>query len=308
MMIKKPKFWDQKKPNFFTYLLTPISKAVILFNLLKRAENLEFSGIKLICVGNIYLGGTGKTPLSIKISQLLNKRNFKSTVIKKFYNEQQDEQILISNKTNLISKKDRKNCVENAINNNFKYAIFDDGLQDKSIKYDVKICCFSSNNWIGNGNIIPAGPLREKITSLKNFDIVFLNGPDINNKEIKKEIKKINNNIEIFEGSYKPKNLDRLDNSQNYIAFSGIGNPENFNLTLKENNFKILKYFTFPDHHNYKKNELENIKRFANKNGLKIITTEKDYLRINKKLRNDINYLEMDLEINNESKFLSLIF
>ena len=83
---------------FFTYLLTPISKAVILFNLLKRAENLEFSGIKLICVGNIYLGGTGKTPLSIKISQLLNKRNFKSTVIKKFYNEQQDEQILISNK------------------------------------------------------------------------------------------------------------------------------------------------------------------------------------------------------------------
>ena len=308
MMIKKPKFWDQKKPNFFTYLLTPISKAVSLFNLLKRAENLEFSGIKLICVGNIYLGGTGKTPLSIKISQLLNKRNFKSTVIKKFYNEQQDEQILISNKTNLISKKDRKNCVENAINNNFKYAIFDDGLQDKSIKYDVKICCFNSNNWIGNGNIIPAGPLREKITSLKNFDIVFLNGPDINNKEIKKEIKKINNNIEIFEGSYKPKNLDRLDNSQNYIAFSGIGNPENFNLTLKENNFKILKYFTFPDHHNYKKNELENIKRFANKNGLKIITTEKDYLRINKKLRNDINYLEMDLEINNESKFLSLIF
>ena len=308
MMIKKPKFWDQKKPNFFTYLLAPVSKVVGLFNLLKRAENFEFSGIKIICVGNIYLGGTGKTPLSIKISQLLNKRNFRATVVKKFYNDQKDEQILISNKTNLISKKDRKNCVENAINNNFKYAIFDDGLQDKSIKYDVKICCFNSNNWIGNGNIIPAGPLREKITSLKNFDIVFLNGPDINNKEIKKEIKKINNNIEIFEGSYKPKNLDRLDNSQNYIAFSGIGNPENFNLTLRENNFKILKYFTFPDHYNYKKNELENIKRFANKNGLKIITTEKDYLRINKKLRNDINYLEMDLEINNESKFLSLIF
>ena len=307
-MIKKPKFWDQKKPNFFTYLLAPVSKVVSLFNLLKRAENFEFSGIKIICVGNIYLGGTGKTPLSIKISQLLNKRNFRATVVKKFYNDQKDEQILISNKTNLISKKDRKICIENAINNNFKYAIIDDGLQDKSIKYDVKICCFNSNNWIGNGNIIPAGPLREKITSLKNFDIVFLNGPDINNKEIKKEIKKINNNIEIFEGSYKPKNLDRLDNSQNYIAFSGIGNPENFNLTLKENNFKILKYFTFPDHHNYKKNELENIKRFANKNGLKIITTEKDYLRINKKLRNDINYLEMDLEINNESKFLSLIF
>ncbi len=308
MMIKKPKFWDQKKPNFFTYLLTPVSKIVSFFNTLKKGENLEFSGIKVICVGNIYIGGTGKTPLSIKISQLLNKKNLKASVLKKFYNEQNDEQILIKNKTNLISKKNRKTCIENAINNKFKYAIFDDGLQDKSIKYDLKICCFSSNNWIGNGNVIPAGPLREKITSLKNFDIVFLNGPDINNKEIKKEIMKINRNIEIFEGSYKPKNLNKLDNSQNYIAFSGIGNPENFNFTLRENNFKILKYFSFPDHYNYKNNELKNIKRFASKNNSKIITTEKDYLRINKELRSDINYIEMDLEINDENKFLNLIF
>ena len=308
MIIKKPKFWDQKKPNFYTYLLTPVSKIVSLFNTLKKGQNLEFSGIKVICVGNIYIGGTGKTPLAIKISQLLNKRNLKASVLKKFYNDQKDEQILINNKTNLISKKDRKICIEDAINNNFKYAIFDDGLQDKSIKYNIKICCFSSNNWIGNGNVIPAGPLREKVSSLKNFDIVFLNGPDINNKEIKKEIMEVNDNIEIFEGSYKPKNLDKLDNSQNYVAFSGIGNPENFNFTLKENNFKILKNFSFPDHYNYKNNELKNIKRFAIKNNLKIITTEKDYLRINKELRSDINYIEMDLEIKDENKFLNLIF
>ena len=308
MIIKKPKFWDRKKPNIYTYLLTPISKIVSLFNTLKKGQNLEFSGIKVICVGNIYIGGTGKTPLAIKISQLLNKRNLKASVLKKFYNDQKDEQILINNKTNLISKKDRKICIEDAINNNFKYAIFDDGLQDKSIKYNIKICCFSSNNWIGNGNVIPAGPLREKVSSLKNFDIVFLNGPDINNKEIKKEIMEVNDNIEIFEGSYKPKNLDKLDNSQNYVAFSGIGNPENFNFTLKENNFKILKNFSFPDHYNYKNNELKNIKRFAIKNNLKIITTEKDYLRINKELRSDINYIEMDLEIKDENKFLNLIF
>ena len=108
MIIKKPKFWDQKKPNFYTYLLTPVSKIVSLFNTLKKGQNLEFSGIKVICVGNIYIGGTGKTPLAIKISQLLNKRNLKASVLKKFYNEQKDEQILINNKTNLISKKDRK--------------------------------------------------------------------------------------------------------------------------------------------------------------------------------------------------------
>lgn len=307
MIIKKPKFWDQKKPNIYTYLLTPISKIVSLFNTLKKGQNLEFSGIKVICVGNIYIGGTGKTPLAIKISQLLNKRNLKASVLKKFYNDQKDEQILINNKTNLISKKDRKICIEDAINNNFKYAIFDDGLQDKSIKYDLKICCFSSNNWIGNGLVIPAGPLREKINSIKNFDIVFLNGPNINNEHIKQEILKVNDNIEIFEGRYKSINLNQIDISQNYIAFSGIGNPESFSFTLKDNNLKILKHFSFPDHYDFKKSEIDNIKRYAIKNNSKIITTEKDYLRINKELRNEISYIEMDLEIINENKFLDLI-
>tara|TARA_S200000501_G_scaffold223543_1_gene209662 strand:- start:1529 stop:2461 length:933 start_codon:yes stop_codon:yes gene_type:complete len=307
MMIKKPKFWDKKLPNFFAYLLIPISKVVSLFNVLQKGENLKFSNIRIICVGNIYVGGTGKTPLTIKISQLLNKKNLKSTVVKKFYKEQKDEQLLISNKTNLISKKDRKNCIENAINKNFKYAIFDDGLQDKSIKYDLKICCFSSNNWIGNGLVIPAGPLREKINSLKNFDIVFLNGPNINNEHIKQEILKVNDNIEIFEGRYKSINLDQIDISQNYIAFSGIGNPESFSFTLKDNNLKILKHFSFPDHYDFKKSEIDNIKKYAIKNNSKIITTEKDYLRINKELRNEISYIAMDLEIINENKFLDLI-
>ncbi len=307
MMIKKPKFWDKKKPGFFAYLLMPISNLVSLYNLVRKSQNLKFPNIKTICVGNIYVGGTGKTPLSIKICQLLNKKNFKSTVLKKFYNEQKDEQLLISNRTNLISKRDRKKCLENAIEKNYEFAIFDDGLQDKSINYDLKICCFSSNNWIGNGCIIPAGPLREKIQVIKEFDIVFLNGPNKENENIKNKIFKINKNVKIFEGRYVVKNLDKLDNSQNYVAFSGIGNPENFYSTLKENNLNIFKYFTFPDHYNYKKNELDNMKRYAIKNDLKVITTEKDYFRINKELRQDVDYIEMDLEIINEKQFLDLL-
>ena len=239
-MIKKPKFWDKKKPNFFAYFLLPISKIVSLFSKLNKKENLRFPNIKIICVGNIYIGGTGKTPLSIKISQLLNKNNLNSTVVKKFYKEQKDEQLLISKKTNLISKKNRKECIDNAINKGFKCAIFDDGLQDYSIRYDLKICCFSSNNWIGNGLVIPAGPLREKINSLKNFDIVFLNGPNINNESIKKKIFEVNKDIKVFESHYKPINLNEIDISQNYVVFSGIGNPENFKFTLKQNNLKIL--------------------------------------------------------------------
>ena len=176
---------------------------------------------------------------------MLNEKKFKSVVAKKFYNEQKDEQLLIKNKTNLITKGSRKDCLNEAIKQNFQIVVFDDGLQDKSISYDIKICCFSSNTWIGNGWVIPAGPLRENIDSLKKFDIVFLNGADINNKEKREQILKINENIKIYESNYKLKALDKFDISQNYVAFSGIGNPENFKLTLKENNFKIPKFFHF---------------------------------------------------------------
>ena len=307
MKIKKPTFWDEKKPNFIAYLLLPLSKIIQIFKSIKKSENLDFPEIKVICIGNIYIGGTGKTPLSIKISQLLNAKNLKTTVIKKFYINQKDEQIIINKKTNLINKKKRKESLASAIKQNFKYAILDDGLQDKSINYDFKICCFSTNNWIGNGLTIPAGPLREEITSIKNFDIIFLNGPDIENKILKDKILKINKDIKIFETRYKLKNLNNLDTSKNYVAFSGIGNPNNFDYTLKENNFKIVKHFTFPDHYNYKKNEIDNLKKFANSKNLEIITTEKDYFRISENLRENINFIEIDLEIDNETKFLELI-
>ncbi len=307
MKIKKPDFWDEKKPNLIAYLLLPVSKMIQILKSLKKSKNLNFPEIKTICVGNIYIGGTGKTPLSIKLSKLLNSKNLKAAVIKKFYIDQKDEQVLISKKTNLISKINRKDSLDSAIRQNFKYAILDDGLQENYIKYDFKICCFSSNNWIGNGLTIPAGPLREKISSIENFDIIFLNGPDIENKVIKEKILKINSNIKIFEGSYKLKNSNNLDTSKNYLIFSGIGNPQNFDHTLKENNFKVFKHFTFPDHYNYKKNEIDNLKKFAKDKNLEIITTEKDYYRIQEELRDGINFIEIDLKISNESELINLI-
>ena len=307
MKIKKPDFWDEKKPNLIAYLLLPVSKMIQILKSLRKSKNLNFPEIKTICVGNIYIGGTGKTPLSIKLSKLLNSKNLKAAVIKKFYIDQKDEQVLISKKTNLISKINRKDSLDSAIRQNFKYAILDDGLQENYIKYDFKICCFSSNNWIGNGLTIPAGPLREKISSIENFDIIFLNGPDIENKVIKEKILKINSNIKIFEGSYKLKNSNNLDTSKNYLIFSGIGNPQNFDHTLKENNFKVFKHFTFPDHYNYKKNEIDNLKKFAKDKNLEIITTEKDYYRIQEELRDGINFIEIDLKISNESELINLI-
>ena len=98
--------------------------------------------------------------------------------IKKTYPNQIDEQNLLKAKTKTIVAKSRVDAVKQAINGLNQVVIFDDGLQEKKIDYDLKIVCFKKKNWIGNGQLIPSGPLREKIENLKNYDIVFLNGKD----------------------------------------------------------------------------------------------------------------------------------
>jgi len=175
MKLKKPRFWDNSRPNLYSYLLLPLSyfvKVINYFkaNLKKKNSNIN---IKTICVGNIYLGGTGKTSLAIKINQILKEKKLKSCFVKKFYKNQLDEQNILKKNGKLFIHKSRKNALENAEKENFEIAVFDDGLQDGTIYYDKKIVCFNTINWIGNGMTIPSGPLRESIHSLKKYENYF---------------------------------------------------------------------------------------------------------------------------------------
>ena len=182
MNLSKPDFWDKEK-SFISILFIPFSLIVLFFIFLRKkfTKQLVFK-IPIICIGNIYIGGTGKTPLVIKLSDILKKLNYKTGVVKKFYKDQNDEQQLIRNKTKLYCFKKRKNALNRAIKDKIDVAIFDDGLQDRSINYNLKFVCFNRSKSIGNGFLIPAGPLREKIKSLKKYDAVFING---NKKKVK---------------------------------------------------------------------------------------------------------------------------
>tara|TARA_B100000579_G_scaffold205060_1_gene167595 strand:- start:205 stop:1140 length:936 start_codon:yes stop_codon:yes gene_type:complete len=308
MEFNKPKFWDYKKPNVIAYILLPFTFFVLLRNFFaKKFPKKRIPNIKTICVGNIYIGGTGKTPLSIKIDNLIKKQNKSSIIIKKFYKNQSDEQNLIKKYSNLICKKNRLDALKSAKEQNFEYAIFDDGIQEKSIDYDIKTLCFTNLQWKGNGFLIPAGPLRDKIGSLKNFDIVFINGDPKKNKNILNEIKNLNCNINIFETFYKPSNLKEFNIDLNYVAFSGIGNSENFFHMLNENKFKIIKKLNFPDHYNYTENDLLKIWNLAKSNNAEIITTEKDYLRLSEKNSKKIKFLKLELVIVEEQKLINLL-
>ena len=306
MNLKKPKFWDYEKANIYAYLLYPISLLVkfIKFFLITRPKNFK---LKTICIGNIYLGGTGKTSLSIKIKKILEKRKIKACFIKKFYSNQTDEQILLKNNGKVFLSSSRIEALKQAELENYDVAILDDGLQDKSIHYDISLVCFNNINWIGNGLTIPAGPLREDINNLKNYNHIFLNGNLENLDILKKQILKINSKINIHLGKYLPTNLDEFNKDDEYLIFSGIGNHNTFVSMMKNYGFKIVKDLEFPDHYEYKNSDIKKILELANKFNYKIITTEKDYLRLEYTNTNQIKFIKSDLQIIDENNFIKAI-
>ena len=309
MNFKKPRFWDYKKPTFLSYLLLPFTLPLIINNFfLKLKKKDEFNNkITKICVGNIYVGGTGKTPLVIKISQILNQLNYKTAVIKKFYRNHFDEQKILNDNTKLYCLKNRVTAVYEAIKDKNDIVIFDDGLQDRSINYDLKFICFNNIKWIGNGFLIPAGPLRERVESILKYDAVFINGNKSDNTNLRLIIREYNKNIKIFESHYFPKNIDQFNTTERYVVFSGIGNPESFLETLVRNKINIVKTINFPDHFNYTQKDIDKIKLQAKKLNAKIITTEKDYVKINPDKNNDIMFLKIELKIKNEEKLIDYL-
>ena len=307
MNLKKPKFWKLKNPNFIAYLLYPISFIIILINSFKNKTDKKKFKIKTICIGNIYLGGTGKTSLSIKLNKILNKKNLKSCFIKKFYKNQLDEQKLLENNGKLFIAPKRIDAMQQAENENYDIAILDDGLQDNSIKYDVSFVCFNNLNWIGNGMIIPSGPLRENIKSLKKYNHVFINGNLENIDQLREEILKINSNLIIHLGKYEIINLNEFKKDEKYLIFSGIGNHETFVSMFKKAQLNVLKEIEFPDHYNYEKKDIDKIISEASDLNCTIVTTEKDWLRMNNNYLDKIKVIKSELKIIDEDKFIKSI-
>ena len=308
MIFKKPLFWDSKKQGIFSTILFPFTILTNINNFLLSISNKKINQkIFSICVGNIYVGGTGKTPLAIKLYQILNKNHKGVVVGKKFYSSHNDEINLLKKKVHTLIKNKRSLIIQEAIKKNKKIIIFDDGLQDKALKYDLNFVCFDTLNWIGNGNLIPAGPLREKINSLKKFDAVFLKNISKPNNKIIRIIKKINPKIKIFNTRYKILNFNNFSLKDKYLIFSGIGNPDSFFKILKMNKFLIKDQFIFPDHYSYTEKDFLNIIERSKELNTKIITTEKDFIKIPKRYQKKIKCLKVDLDINNQKKLINFI-
>tara|TARA_B100001989_G_C24519341_1_gene454961 strand:- start:394 stop:1326 length:933 start_codon:yes stop_codon:yes gene_type:complete len=305
MKINKPKFWDQKK-SFYSIILFPFTVLVklVIFFKKKFIKSKKFN-IPVICIGNIYLGGTGKTPTAILIANELVKIGKKPSIIRKFYLDQEDEYELIRKyHKDLHVNLKRSEAILEAENKSYDSVILDDGFQDYTIKKNFNIICFNQNQLIGNGMVIPSGPLRESLDALKDSQVVIINGKK--SLEFEQKILQHNKNLYIFYSNYYSLNSNEFKKKK-LLALAGIANPKNFfDLLLKEG-LDIEKKIIFPDHYQFKKSEIVNIVKYANERNLQIVMTEKDYFKVKKFNYNEIKYLKIILKIDNCEKLIKLI-
>lgn len=291
---------------------------------------------KVISIGNITLGGTGKTPLVIYLSQKLKERKTKVAVLTRGYKRKKKELIeLVEENKNRIPwaevgdepyllasrlhdvpvmvSKDRRTsgvCAEKKYQ--AEVLILDDGFQHWRLFRDLDIVVIDSTNPFGNSRLFPAGILREPLSSLKRADILVLTKSDqISNKhELIRILRTYNQDAPIVERVYKINSIETwLDHSlveekslqgKKGLAFSGIGNPVSFEKSLKLLKVEVLKHHQFPDHFFYQKRDILNLEKEAGKLGADfMITTEKDSVRIPimSDLEIPIYVFKIDLEI-----------
>ena len=305
MLFFKPKFWDKNHISFFSILLLPIALVIRILVFFKNffIKNHQFS-IPVICVGNIYLGGTGKTPLCIEIFSILKNLNMHPAFIRKKYDSHQDEANLQKQVGPVYQNQKRAEAINEAINKKANVVILDDGFQDFSVKKNLSLVCFSEKQWIGNGLTIPSGPLREKLSALKKANFAVINGKRSIN--IEQKILSENKEIKIFYTKYKAQNINDFKNKK-IMAFAGIGNPEKFFNLLKDNMIDVVEEISFPDHYKYSIKDVENlINKKKEKNAI-LLTTEKDFFRIEKQFHGNINFLKIKVEIEDKDKFINAI-
>ena len=288
-MLKTPVFW--KKKGLLSFILIPLSFFYYLIHLIFSKIKKEVKmDIPVICVGNAVIGGSGKTPIVIKIRKILKKRFPNIFVLTRGYQGSINGPLLVNNKHSfidvgdeaLLHSKHGKTCIsKNKIEganfckkNDANLIILDDGLQSKSIKKNISILVIDGNYGFGNNRIFPSGPLRESIKrSLKKCDaILIFNKMKLNNKDLTFKDQKI----------FFAKKVMKLKNlkNKNLIAFSGLGNNQNFFDGLNNIGFNVRKFFEFPDHHKYSVKQIKQILNVAKLENLSIVTTMKDFVKI----------------------------
>ncbi len=315
--MKPPKFWFKAPEQFDlrTLLLAPLAK-LYAAGTAKRLANggREKMDVPIICVGNVNVGGTGKTPTVIALLEILQTINKKAAVISRGYkgsldgpvkvngdrhkaSQVGDEPILLSAFADVWVAKDRLKGAEAAVDAGAEILILDDGLQNPSLSYDLTICVVDAEIRFGNGRVMPAGPLREPAkVGLARSDMVVSIGGAFDQTD-----------LPVLPATLAPIEMG-MDWSDTYaVAFAGIARPEKFFNTLRGLGATLVATHAFDDHEPYSEMILSRLEREAFQKAAILVTTEKDAARLPPDWRHMVLSLPVRLKFEDDAPLRSAI-
>lgn len=313
--MKTPTYWKNK--NIISLLLWPFGclygLATATRLLLKTPHKVD---AKVICVGNLTAGGTGKTPVSISLAKILQQNGQNPYFVSRGYGgklkglqvmpdihnaaDVGDEPLLLAGQAPVIINPDRYAGALMAEQEGANYIIMDDGFQNPSLYKDISFVVIDGNIGLGNGFCIPAGPLREfKDLGLHRASAIMLIGEDTH------DLAASFGKLPVFKGRIKPVSPSPL--TYDVVAFAGIGRPEKFYQSLSGCGFNIVETRDFPDHHFYTEDELNQLIALGKQHKAPVYTTAKDFVKIPPRLQSKFKVLEIAIEWENPSELANFI-
>ena len=312
-MMKEPWFWRETSisAKLTSAALTPLSALYRGATTLRGQFTHPYvSPVPVICVGNATLGGVGKTPFAIMLAHILTQKGYSIAFASRGYGglldgpvqidpqkhtftDVGDEPLLLAKHAPTFVAKNRRLGVKTAASSNADIIIMDDGFQNPTVAKDVAILLTDTNASDNNMRVFPAGPYREPLEAAKaRADLVIQIGnvDDAQNTDL---------------NAYLVPN-HHLSQKQ-YYAFCGIANPQRFFDMLEHQGARLAGSVSFPDHHQYSSNEIETLKKSADKENATLITTAKDLIRLTPEQADNIEVLEVAMKINSPSRLIEII-
>lgn len=308
-----PAFWYRH--SIIGHLLRPLGS---LYNFIVQKRRQRHTpqkvSVPVICVGNVMMGGSGKTTVVATIVGLLKEHGYTPHILSRGYkaalktttlveptvhssHEVGDEPLLLSASAPVWIGADRVQSAQAAINTGADILVMDDGFQNPQLYKDLSLLVFDGQQQLGNGLVFPAGPLRENLDQgLALSQGVIL----INFAETPAWAASLN--------TYTAKIIYKLTaDDRPYLAFAGLGFPNKFFKGLKQNGFNVVAQQAFADHYCYTQADMEKLKLQAQQLGATLITTQKDYVKIPGPYKADSVVQEISLEIENTDAFINHI-
>ncbi len=308
--MKAPEFWRRGGGNLVPTLLTPISWLYAAGDRLHRSgRKAEKIGIPVICVGNIVAGGAGKTPVAIALARFFLNDGKKPHFLTRGYggrlqgpvrvvldvhgyDDVGDEPLILAETAPTWVAKDRAAGAKAAEAAGADVLIMDDGLQNPSLFKDFSLLVIDGGYGIGNGRLLPAGPLREPLSQgLERSDVVIVVGgsdtaPPFASQPMDKPV---------FRANLLPRQSGEVLADGDVVAFAGIGRPEKFFDSLRHAGCHLIKCFSYADHHVYKKEEIMEMVELAAAENAALVTTRKDFVRLDDDAKMMVTVFDVEL-------------